>query len=226
MKRIYLLVFALTLTLKLFGQEDEYHDSDSTHVVEGISVFPFDVFIGKKYYQNSFYNQLNELNSPSLNAPLTFVGLGYNGAFVVNRDYSYCGHMALLYIIPQKIDVDTNHVGKISGYVFSASVAGWDLFKKNRKFDLMLSLGANVGRLRILRNEALKQKNTILAPMVAWSPSWKIKRIVVTFNFQYDYDFSKKDWRRMRFSKTDKMALNRFNQSGLSAFICVGMNID
>lgn len=90
----------------------------------------------------------------------------------------------------------------------------------------MLSLGANVGRLRILKNEVLKQKNTILAPMVALSPSWKIKRIVVTFNFQYDYDFSKTDWRRMRFSKSEKIPLNRFNQSGFSAFICVGVNIE
>lgn len=226
MKRIYLLVFALILTLNLFGQEDEDQDSDSTHVVEGISVFPFHVFIGKKYYQNSFYKQLNELDSPSLNAPVTFVGLGYNGGFVVNRDYSYCGHMALLYIIPQQIRIDTNVAGKISGYVFSTSVVGWDLFKKNKKFDLMLSLGANVGRLRILKNEVLKQKNTILAPMVALSPSWKIKRIVVNFNFQYDYDFSKTDWRRMRFSKSEKIPLNRFNQSGFSAFICVGVNIE
>lgn len=226
MKRIYLVVFVFAITLNLFAQDNDTQDSDSTHAVKGISVFPFDVFVGKKYYQNSFYNQLNELNNPSLKAPLTFVGLGYNGAFVVNRDYSYCGHMALLYILPQKINVDSNQVGKISGYVFSVSVAGWDFLKKNKKLDVILSLGVNVGRLRILANEALKQKNSLLAPMVAFSPSWKVRRMVVTFNFQYDLDLSKTDWRSMKYSKTDKLPLNRFNQSGLSAFICVGMNID
>jgi hypothetical protein len=180
-----------------------------------------ELFLGKKIFRNTFYDQLNNLQYPSISAPLSFVGAGYNGLFLVSRNYMYFGHCAFLYVVPQKIKIDTSLSAYITGFMFSVSVIGWDLLGAEKKLALIVSCGLNAGRLRLIGNQQIKQKNPFVAPMIAFSPGIKFKKIKLALNFQYDLDLSGTGWRRMLIKKGELYPVKPFNQSGLSTFLCV-----
>jgi hypothetical protein len=187
---------------------------------------PLELFFGKKYVQQSFYNQLGTLAKPDLVSPLNCVGLGGSGDFILTRGGSYSGHFFLVYIVPQPIKIDSIEGGKISGCIFSASLFGWELLKNQKHVHCIVSGGINLGRLRILGSDMLHQKNAQFAPMAALQPYFYIGKMKLGLNLQYDYDVSKTRWKRTWFApKQYQHSIAPLRQTGASAFFCVGWNL-
>lgn len=187
---------------------------------------PMELFYGKKWFQQSFYNQLGTLEKPDLVSPLNCVGLGASGNFIMTRGGSYSGHFFLTYIMPQYIAIDSAESGKISGCIVSVSFFGWELLKNRKHVHCIISGGANFGRLRILGNERLRQKNAQLSPMISLQPYVYIGKMKLGLNLQYDYDVSKTRWKRTWFADKNNLApIAPFRQTGVSAFLCLGWNL-
>lgn len=190
---------------------------------------PLELFYGKKWFQQSFYNQLGTLAKPDFVSPLHLAGVGSSGKFYVSTrsyDFNYYGHFFLAYIIPQPVKIDSIEGGKISGCIVSASLFGWDLLKNQKNVHCIVSGGLNFGRLRIIRNDMLRQKNAQFAPMASLQPYFYIGKMKLGLNLQYDYDVSKTRWKRTWFApKQYQHSIAPFRQTGASAFLCVGWNL-
>jgi hypothetical protein len=221
--RTALLTIILALSLTLKSQTD---DNDTTTVAKDSTkfVFPFDVMLGTKEFTYSFYDKLNTVNNFKILRPVNLIGVGYNGEFNVTRKYHYYGHYALLFVVPQDIIIN-NQKGKLTGFVFSCTLYGIDLLRKNKNIDLIISAGFNTGRLHIYQNDLLKQKNPFFSPMISFLPKFTFKKISFGLNIQYDYDISSTNWRRTNFSSSSKIQLNKFQQTGITTLLFVGIHI-
>lgn len=187
---------------------------------------PMELVYGKKYFQGSFYNQLGTITKPDFVSPVHCVGLGVGGRILAGRSVEYDGHMYFTYIIPQRITIDSAETGKISGSIITLSFIGWDLLRNSKNVHFVVSGGANLGRLRIIGNERLRQKNAQLSPMISMAPFFLIGKMKLTLNFQYDYDLSKTAWKKTWFAdKENKAVVAPFRQTGASAFVTVGWNL-
>lgn len=187
---------------------------------------PMEVFYGKKYFQQSFYNQLGTIAKPDFVSPLHTVGFGVSGNFLVTRGRNYSGHFFLTYIIPQPVKIDSIEGGKISGCIVSASLFGWELLKNQKNVHCIVSGGINLGRLRILGNDILRQKNAQFSPMASLQPYCYLGKMKLGLNLQYDYDVSKTRWKRTWFApKLYQHSIAGFRQTGASAFLFVGWNL-
>jgi len=212
---LILIILLLTMTVK--------SQIDSTVTNKDTSKFfpPIQLMVGTKQFSSSFYNQLKTVDKFKINQPLNFVGLGLSGQFLVSCTYYYYGHIALLYIIPEDININ-NQKGKLTGFMFSCSMYGIDFLPKNKNTDMIVSVGFNTGRIRIYQNELLRQKNPFFAPMISFLPKFTIKKITFGLNIQLDYDISSSNWRKTYFANTNKMLLDKFKQTGLTTLFFIG----
>lgn len=217
MRTTGLITIILLLTTSVKSQ------TDSTATVGDSSKFviPFHLMFGTKQFNSSFYDQLNTLDKFKIFQPVTLIGLGFNGQFIVNREYHHNGHLNLLLVVPQDITIN-NQQGKLTGFIFSCSLFGVDLLKKKRNSKLIISVGFNTGRLRIYQNQLLAQKNPFFAPMISFLPKFTIKRITLGLNIQYDYDISSLNWRKTLFTSDHKTLLDKFQQTGLTTLFFIG----
>jgi hypothetical protein len=218
MKR--LLSFLLLLHIFSLSHSQEEFDSLSQE-----PYFPFELFIGKKIHQNTFYNQLNTYKSFDYLSPVTLVGIGVNSQLNISRTYSYCGNVIIAFIIPQIIAIDNLGEGKITGYTFSFSIAGFDVFKNSKWLKLFCSTGINTGKIRIINNDMVWQRNLYLSPMVSVCPKFIIKKLTVAFNFQYDYDITNARWKRAWFAEHKRVDLGSFRQTGITVYTCFGLEL-
>ncbi len=182
------------------------------------------LLFGKKMHQTSFYNQTSTLKEVSFTQPINVLGLGCHGGFNVGLRYHYAGHILYAYVLPQEIRVDSL-VGKLTGFYFSASVAGFDVFKKNEKFDFICSIGFTTGRLKINRNELLRQKNGFVAPMASTCLKVAVGKIVLGINAYYDYAINAGEWRKTIFANATKAPIANFKQTGLTTLFFIGKNV-
>ena len=219
--RTVLIAFILLFSLTVKSQTDSTMEEKRSEKYEP----PYQLMIGSKLFNTSFYNQLNTINKfKIIQQPATFIGLGHNGQWRINRQFIYYGHIALLYIVPQEIEIN-NQKGKLTGFMFSCSVYGFDLLNKKKNSDLIISFGFNSGRLKISKNELLRQKNPFFAPMISFCPKFTIKRIIIGLNAQFDYDISKPNWRKTFFANSNKIPLDKFYQTGITTLFFVGYTI-
>lgn len=216
MKKILILIIILfSTTVK--------SQTDSTGTLDDSSndVSPFELMIGTKQFNSTFYDQIKTIDNFKIYQPVNFVGLGLSGNIAISRAFSYWGHIAFLYAIPQDIKINSQN-GKLTGFMFSCSVFGIDILRKKKNADLIISVGFNTGRLRIYQNELLRQKNPFFAPMISFHPKFTIKKVSLGLNIQLDYDLSRPNWRKTYFANTNKTLLDNFKQTGLTTLFFIG----
>ena len=181
-----------------------------------------DFIVGKKIFNDNFYSQINSFDNIDIQTPVNFIGVGLNGYFITSMSGpNYPGHMALLYLVPQAISINSEKCS-LTGYTFSMSAYGWNLLRDNSKHMIIVSTGINVGNLRINGSGSLQQKNPFFAPMISLCPKFLIYHFSVSMNIQYDYDITNPNWKKTWFGNSNFVHANKLRQSGLTALICLG----
>lgn len=178
---------------------------------------------GSKLLAESQYSEeFNTIKNYNFKKPLTELGLLMVGSFHVIPYMNHNGNAFYSVIVPQKVNINDSINGFITGFNSGTSIYGLDLLRNNNKFDLLIDMGVNVGRLRFYGNSLIKQKNPYFSPKITFIPRVIIGKVSLQFLFEYDYDVSKKNWRRTYFSKSPKIELPKTNNSGLSCFFSLG----
>ena len=182
-----------------------------------------DLVYGYKSLNSDFYGQFNTL-SKSFNSslPLQLAGISFTGTFDQSRGKPYDGHLTYCQVVPQQIIVQDSLKGNINGFVFGCTSWGFDIFPNSNRFDLQMSVGFNTGRLRITQNELLRQKNPFFSPEVSLHPRIELGKFVLSLRADFEYDISRKNWRRTYFASEDKVNLAGIKQSGLSLLAGIG----
>ena len=158
--------------------------------------------------------------------PLMYVGIGLTGLLTTNSNYHFCGHMHYTQVIPRTILVNDSVSGNLTGFNFTAPVYGVDIFENTKAVDLFFSLGFNTGRLRVYGNSLVKQKNAYFSPKVSLTPRFKLGRLMLQMNFDYELDVSKKAWRKIAVAGTPQYYLPNTSLTGLSAYLMLGFTLD
>jgi len=184
----------------------------------------FDILYGAKLFNNNFYNQFNTINNYSYNSPVQMIGIGYSGGFAFTRSswLDFDGHLSYAQIVPHQLTINDSIKCNINGFVFSASLFGWDFFPKSKYFHLLFSGGFNTGRLRLGGNEWVRQKNPFFSPKLSLQPKIVIGKIILSVRADYEWDISSKNWRRTVFATKDKINLDSFKMDGTTVFFCFG----
>ena len=90
-------------------------------------------------------------------------------------------------------------------------------------FAISMNYGFNTGRLRLHGNEWARQKNPFFSPMLSMRMGITLfKKMVLTVRGDYEYDISSPNWRRTYFADKNKIDLEKYIQTGLTLFFCVG----
>lgn len=186
----------------------------------------YDILYGTKLFKNNFYNQVNTLNKYSYSSPVQLIGIGYSGCFEVTRgSYNYVGHISYEQVIPQQLIINNTIKCNLNGFILSVSVLGWDFFPKSKNFHVLFTGGFNTGRLRLGGNELVRQKNPFFSPMISLQPKIAIGKIILSIRGDYEWDVSRKNWRRTLFANKNKINLDTYKQTGASIFFCFGFVI-
>jgi hypothetical protein len=189
------------------------------------SIGSYELLYGTRLYTNSFYDQLNTFDNYSYGIPIQLVGIGYSGGFEVSRAYNFFGHWSYSQVVPQNIIINDSLSANVNGFLFSFSVFGWNLIPKSKIFNIHFNGGFNTGRLRLSKNEFLKQKNPFFSPKLTIQPKLAIGKVVLSIRADYEIDISSNSWRRTASAKGDKIPINTFNQSGATLFLSLGYRI-
>jgi hypothetical protein len=184
---------------------------------------------GTRNYSDNFYSQFNTIQHQTFFNPVQLVGLGVctppeHFKTKTGKLIRYVQHLSFTQVIPQEIKILDTISGKLTGFVFGMSL-GIDLLGNTKHFNFMVSGGFNTGRLRIYQNELLRQKNPFFSPKIAIEPGVRFEKLIISVRGEYEYDVSGGNWRRTIFANKDKVNLNSFHQSGLTAFLSVGILI-
>lgn len=202
MKCFYVIVLLL-FSFSIHSQEEStsLEETDSTYSFKkdtlNLFLSSYDIYIGKKLLGNSPFNKVNSIDNFSIENPISYIGIGYSGRFIVSRKDAYEGHIIYNQIIPQKISVDTLNL-VLSGFSFALAY-GKALFSKNKKNSLIFSFGLNTGRIK-LKNSSLDlyYKNLFLSPKFSLQPKTKVGKSFVSLIIDYEYDISKHKWKERR----------------------------
>jgi hypothetical protein len=208
------------LSTPLFGQEK----SDSANILKPNVSDKFssiDFVFGLKYLaSNHFYGQLNTLNNSSVIRPLSYVGFNFVGVLGEKED-RFTEELTYCQIVPQTILIGDASSVKITGFSLGYGVGG-DLLARVKGMELNWLVGFNTGRLRLYGNDSMKEKNPFFSPKVSLSPRFKIGKCVLSLRAEYEYDISRKGWRRTYFAKGSQANLQTLNQSGLTVTMGIG----
>lgn len=182
-----------------------------------------DILLGEKVFTNKFMGQINSLNNFSFGKPVSYVGLGFVGSINDGEGIFNDGHITYSHILPDNIIIGNSIKCKISGFNFSLPVLGYNLFsEKYESTDFLISLGFNTGRIRLYGNELVRQQNPYFSPKITMSPRVRISKLVLSLIVEYEYDISSGEWRKMANSNTNKIKLDNYRQSGITAFLSLG----
>lgn len=182
----------------------------------------FDIGYGQKFLHKDFYNQLNTFSNGQIFQPLTYLGFGGYSGFSRNKKSFYSGHIFYEQVIPQTIVIADSISGKITGFNLGFTLIGRDLLAKSERFDMLVGFGVNTGRLRMYKNELIRQKNPYFSPKISISPRARVGKVVISLNLDYELDISKPGWRGTLFANSNKINVNNLRQSGLHGFLTIG----
>lgn len=218
MRSIY--TFAAVILLAFTFQQTTYGQ------IKGMTrLNTFDIGFGQKFLHQDFYNQLNTFDNGRAFKPLSYIGFGGYSAFARNKKSFYSGHIFYQQVIPQSVMIADSISGKITGFDFGATLIGRDLLGKSERFDILVGFGFSTGRLRMYRNELIRQKNPYFSPKISITPRAKIGGIVVSLNLDYGFDIGRPGWRGTLFANSDKINLSNLRQSGVHGFLTIGKYI-
>jgi hypothetical protein len=220
MKFFFAFIF---LSAVCFGQKDStgsLDKSDKTHTLHST----VEIICGNKLLSHkTFDGKLNDLESFKLGVPVSYVGFGITGFFVVSRgNFDHPGSMYYTQVLPQTLRISDSIATNITGFNFGFTIHGFDVFVKKPNLDLFLNIGANTGRLRFYGNSLTDQKNPYFSPKVSMIPRFILKKISVQFTIAYEFDISKKNWRRTNFSDSPKINLDQTSSTGLTILASIG----
>lgn len=231
MLQLYIQILICFFFLPFWGNsqvepnEDDYEDYEST-TIDTIYKSGFftagEIWYSKKIFLSSFYQQNNTFGAMNFNLPITQVGIGYHGkTCAMYRDYCWKGAFALLFTIPNQIEVKIYNLDvekvTLTGLDVFFSFAGFDIFEKKNSFDFYLYTGLRLGQYRLVGNPKLQLKNGTFAPFVAFSPAWTFNRIKIGVDFLFDYDISNPNWKKLIFTRKKQLSIDKFRSSGLSS---------
>lgn len=182
----------------------------------------FDVIYSQKIYDRQLLtfdgvsNNLKVLNS---------IGIGFSGGFERDDDYNFMGHFDYLQILPTPVNFPGGETGMITGFNLSNTVFGFDVFD-NRFLDFILEVGYSVGRLRIYDNDFYRRKNPYFMPAGSAAVKLNIWKFSAQFRLGYEYDISKKYWKRTNKGKnTIQYSIPDTFQTGFQANVALGFLI-
>jgi hypothetical protein len=206
-------LFFILLTTSLFGQKKEP------------KYLSLDVMYGQKILNESSFNgQLNSFNKPEFGGSISYIGIGISTSILVARGkiFDHFGNIYYTQIIPQDIKINDTIKSKITGFNFGFTYFGFDIFPKQKIFNTYVTLGINTGRLRLYQNSLTEEKNPYFSPKIRLQPTLSLGLIRLSLHIEYEYDISKKNWRKTNFSKSDNINLNKTSNSGLNVLASIG----
>ena len=179
------------------------------------------------YEQRVFQNEVlggavNNLESSVLGQPLTYIGIGITTIFHVNRKRTYPGSIRFFHVIPQRVSFYDSISGRVSGFDFSFTLVGRNVFREKQWIDLVLGSGFKTGRVRLYGHSSLEQVNAYFSPFVSITPRFNIGKVSIQFRAEYELDITRSRWRKVWFSSSPKVDLGPMKSTGLSTSISVG----
>ncbi len=196
MKSLSIIIFFF-FSLSLISQEEIDTTFFSKKDTLNLFLSSYDIYIGKKLLSNSPFNELNSIDNFNAKKPLSYIGVGYSGRFIVNRSSDYDGHIIYNQIIPQKVSYDSLNL-VLSGFSFALTY-GKALISKNKKQSIIFSLGFNTGRIKLKNSSlGLHYKNPFFSPKLSLQPKTKIGKSFLSFIIDYEYDISNYKWKERR----------------------------
>ncbi len=185
------------------------------------NILTFDLYYGYRIYDKDYYNQLNTPAKMDVKLPMSFVGAGISGwdHYTPNRMWVF--QVNYYKIIPTRVMIEDSLNTKLSGYVFGYSF-GPSIATRKKNLSLAAYLGFNTGRTTLSKNDFITQKNQFFSPKITLQPKLIIKRFVLSFMFEAEYDVSNPRWRQTIFERKDLYSLQPFHQSCYTALISVG----
>lgn len=184
----------------------------------------FDFIYGQKYLSHkTFDGALNNLDKLNFGKPLTYVGIGTTLYLTVTRGvFNHPSNIYYAQVVPQDVKLNDSITAKITGFNLGFTIHGFDAFPHKRNLDLIFNMGINTGRLRFYGNSLVTQKNPYFSPKVSMSPRVIIGRIGLQAIITYEFDISRKNWRKMTFSDSPKINLPQTSSTGLTILASIG----
>ena len=144
--------------------------------------------------------ELDKKYKKTIDNKLSAVGISLKETFNFNRHIVFEGHITYQYLLPKQSVFSDSLNFKLKGYHIGLDM-GKDLFPKVRFFDLVVSVGFNTGRLKMLRKDLLIAKNDLeyrnpfFSPKIVIEPKFIIiKKITIFVRGEYLFDVSKANW--------------------------------
>lgn len=205
MKHLIILIISLAY-LNSYSQENDSLDVEYDYNNRSfISGWVSDNSSIKVHYGNA-YCDLSNLNSnfknqygSTLDDELFLLGFSFEEMFMTGREGYFDGHLTYQFILPKSYDFSDTINYKLLGFQLGMDY-GKDLFPECQPFDLLIGIGFNTGRLRLLQkdirieNKYLTYANPFLSPKIRIEPKIVIKRIVFSIKLEYMYDISNPNW--------------------------------
>jgi len=161
--------------------------------------------------------------------PLITVGIAGNAGTESSWGNSWDAHGALHFYLPQKITSTFDSTSYTAwGWELMTSFHGYDLFRRNRKFDAVVGPGFFFGQLFLKSesyndNQAKKYINPFVAPMARLDIRVIINRVSLGTRISYRYDVTKDNWKRQN-SNVPEIPGYRFRE--VQMLLYVGYNFN
>ncbi|MDG1914384.1 MAG: hypothetical protein P8I55_07310 [Crocinitomix sp.] len=182
-----------------------------------------DFLYGQKVLRTPTLNhELNTVPDYHFFSSLQYFGVSMTHGLRWNGRFNGLNHFSYTQVLPQKIAYNDSISAWLTGGNFYLTVIGFDLFYYKPKIDFMIGFGFNTGRLRLLGDPLIKQKNPYFTPTLTIAPRYFIGDISLQIRASIDYDISSENWRRMTFSKSDKVNIGPTSMTGINVFFAIG----
>ncbi|HLP56972.1 MAG TPA: hypothetical protein VK151_18180 [Fluviicola sp.] len=188
------------------------------------------VTYGNQLYDKPLLGQVNTLDSFQFGMPVQYVGFGANGHFVMNDKVNFGGHMIVAKYLTKYVDVNDSTIAKLSGSSFGFGY-GFDCLSMAENIDFILSVGANIGRMKITQavnpytgeKIGLSVKNMFISPKASAMLILYVGNTSLSLNAEYAYDVSATGWKSKIFGRDESgIAVPAFQQSGLGFSVALG----
>jgi hypothetical protein len=231
MHRFYLLSFLL---IHLIGQikantpfsgQNDLCDEQSLLVSQASAVRHAHLDIRYGLWKSDF-GKLNQgfsaIGYQALKDQVQIVGASFNCTGAMTNMGQFVCHLDYDYFLPFQYSPISACSYRLSGYAVGFGM-GKDIFPNSEKFDLVLSLGFQTGRLKMLWSDVMLGQNKSVYNNPFFSPLLMLQpRIVLGFlslggRIGYQYDISKGDWRH------EDKSLNAIGNSYMTGYTLEGM---
>jgi len=180
----------------------------------------YDLYAGKRIYLENFYQLLNTTQKASLQAPPTIVGLGISG-YDHHYRWRFSSFLNYYQVIPSPVRLEDSLKATLSGYVLG--YAGGMRFSNIKKtLNLNIYIGASAGRMVLLNNATISQRNPFFSPKISIQPKVVIKRFSFSLIAEAEYDVSKPAWKARRWAPGPDHLLTPFRQTCYTAVASIG----